>query len=1430
MNFRLPLFLLIFLFITLNTQAQSTYFIKYKDYVDKSEIESKVAGQQFLPESISNRTASAEFRVDHLAKGIAKQDEVLGRIIKVSFKEDFDETTFLNFQYDDPSIEYIQKSKTYQLNFTPNDSLLSQQWALEKIRAFDAWDITTGSDTVLLAIIDTGIEYFHPDLQNKIYYNLGEIGMTQPGDPCWDGSPKDKSTNNCDDDGNGFIDDYMGWDFVDRVGFPLDTTAGDFLDWDNYPYDPIHGVNGFHSTFVAGIAGAETNNISGIAGAAPNIKLLNLRSFDNIGLGEEDDAAAAILYAVHLGEKVGVRVVINMSWGDNSFSMVLRDVIRYAYGRNVVLVASAGNSNSQAPHYPSGYTEVISVGNSTINDIRAGNSNYGSTLDLVAPGTEILSTTVGEDYIVQGGTSASAPHVSATAALILSLGDFTNEEVKQIIKSTCDDINTPGWDIQTGAGRLNMHRALSVLAPANIKFNFPTQDFATFEDTLNIKVSVLSPYFVSFDLYLGQGLNPTNWTPLVTNVLNQISGENIYTLNINSLNDDSYTLRLVVSLNNGSTTEERINFHIIRTPPEVLIVGEGPVYYGDRSTILAEAYTNQRSVMRMFYRKLGTGNFNFISLDGFITNNQFVKQFHYGFVPKDLVEPFTLYEVYYEAENMAGLTTTVLDTLNNLGYFIFRTDNLPQPAYYQQKDYTLPRGTLFADPVSFLSDSYNEVLFQTFYDSEIAYYGLLRLDGNIFERIDSVESKIPRQFGDFNNNGLNNLLSISLPNVTIDEQVSVNSFNLQNRYSDSRIFDPKIIYDLNNDGQKELITESPNKDMYIVWKVNQNFSIDTLSVLYRTYADTLEPGYDLNNRTTSNLIVADTDNDGRNEIWFMDLDGDLISYIVNSNGTFTKGDSLITIGLRTRNNNILDIGDYTGDGKKEIAILYQTNLIAPNFLLLIGNFDETGFNVVTQKVFLDQSAEYINLTFGATVYQSIRFADVDNDGADELVINVFPYVYILKYDPSGDRIIFYDEGVNTTKIFKGDLDQNGLEEIGLRFPHEYRFFEFASSNRTLVPVNFKGYSISSNSIRLTWNDNAEKYYIYKGTDNVNLEFIDSTFEAIYIDNDVETNKYYFYAVQAFDQSKQEPLSALSRILEVYSHTPAFINTVENNTNKTLVVTFSERINNTIENLGAFEVTGIGIPNSVSAASQTSYLLTFKDVLPVGNNTLIINGLRDYYGSPMPPDTALFNVIFIPGQEEFYISTHTLINPFLIKVQFNEEVDEASVSNTDNLIFNPDNKASGIEVDQSDKKIIYIHLDGKKPVGSIGREYTLHIQNVFSSEGILISKGAGSYIVLTTFTQDLSDVYVYPNPASVTRGEGKVTFANLPRRARINVYSLNGDYITEIEETDGNGGVDYHLTNKHGEKIGSGIYIYRIIMLDDANNEVEEKIGKFAVVK
>jgi len=1410
-----------FLLFQIPSFAQTTYFIKYKSSVSADVVESNIA-QKKLSNSIGDRALTMpQFKMDYLAKGLGRGDEVLGRIVKVQFAQDISESSLNSILANDPNIEYIQKSNTYKLDFVPNDSLFGSQWALEKIKAFDAWDITTGADTVLVAVIDMGMDYDHIDLINNLYENSGEIGIDDLG--------ADKRFNGIDDDSNGFVDDFKGWDFTDRVGFPFDSSGGDYLDWDNDPRDDSgFSLASGHGTQVAGVIAAESNNLFGIAGAAPNISILNLRSFDPTGNGEEDDAAAAILYAVKMGAKI-----INMSWGDYKFSYILRDVIKYAHSQNCVLIASAGNDNLSTPHYPSGYSEVISVSGSNENDYTVG-FNWGSTIDLIAPGISILTTDLLSKYTTKNGTSFSAPFVSAAAALILSLQNFANEEIKQILKSTADDVGEFGWDEKSGAGRLNMERALRVLAPSNIKINFPSMDYGTFADSLTINANVLSSYFLSYNLEIGSGYIPEDWTPLMENGLNQFADNNIYTLNLSNYDDGSYTLRLVVNTNNGRPTEERVTFHIMRTAPQVYEVGLGAIYYGSQSTIAGEFETNQPSIMKLFYRKVGESNFNFISLDGFATNNQFVKQYHYGFIPKDLISPSTNYEVYFEAENLAGLKTIVMDSTNGINYFNIKTEDFPNLTSYQEMPFELPNGVLYPPhPVSFLSNNSNEVLFQTLYESKNAIFSNYILENNNFVRNtnDSLVNRYPRFYGDFNNNGLKDLLVANVSAISSLEQINPNLFTFSRKDSTDKLALSLLVDELLNDGTNYLISENFDKSpsRYMLWKIKSDLTTSIVDTFYIPKYDSLRKE---NNSTTETIIVDDIDSDGLKEIWFMDSDADLRSFIVNNDLSFTKSDSLFVSGLYPSiYNDNLSIGNYDGVGNKDIAVLTMRNSIAPTYFLRILTFQNHQPQIISEKVFLDLSAEYRGGLSSNDFFASLKFVDVDNDEVDELVLNMFPYTYILKHSNGIDNIIFYKEGSNTEHVFVGDLNQNGVPEIALNLNKRFKFFEFSISNRTSIPSLVKGFSISPSTVQLSWISNSPKFYIYKGANKNNLELVDSTSVPTYYDTDIILDSTYYYAIRAFDSSKPEPLSGMSNNVEVFAHTPAKLTNAKSNSNRSVIVTFSEKMKNTIENLQAFNVAGVGYPNSVTANDQYSYLLSFDENLIAGEHKIIIQSLKDFYNSPIETDSLIFTATPIIEAETFFVSNFEIVNPYKIKLTFNYPVEENLANNIGNYNFEPDNKVSSVNVDLNDAKTIYLDLTGNKPVGSIGKEYVLRISNLSSSSttgSLPINTGAGSYIVLSTYAKDLSDVYVYPNPTKT--GIDKITFANLPQRAKITIWSVDGKLVNEIEETDGNGGVDFNLSDQNGNSISSGIYIYRIVQLDDQLNEGEEKLGKFAVVR
>ena len=317
---------------------------------------------------------------------------------------------------------------------TPNDPSLSAQYNLRLARAVRAWNLSRGAG-VTVAVIDTGINRAHADLQNQIYTNPGEIA----GD-------------GADNDGNGFIDDVHGWDF--KHG-------------DNNPADD--GTGGGHGTHVAGIVGAESNNGTGVAGIAPDTSLMAVKVFDGYEGGDGlidsifQNVANGIRYAIELGARV-----INMSlgWLTSGISPVvvqaIKDAIAAARAAGAVIVASAGNKESDVALYtPAALAGVITVAATTSSDVRAYFSNYGEEVEVAAPGSSIYSTYL-SGYAYESGTSMAAPLVAGLAALILSQDpSSTDADVLRRLKYSSVDLGTAGFDPYYGYGRIDAFQALS---------------------------------------------------------------------------------------------------------------------------------------------------------------------------------------------------------------------------------------------------------------------------------------------------------------------------------------------------------------------------------------------------------------------------------------------------------------------------------------------------------------------------------------------------------------------------------------------------------------------------------------------------------------------------------------------------------------------------------------------------------------------------------------------------------------------------------------------------------------------------------------------------------------------------------------------------------------------------------------------------------
>ncbi|MFM8269543.1 MAG: S8 family serine peptidase, partial [Pseudomonadota bacterium] len=348
-------------------------------------------------------------------------------------------------------VAYVVPNYKIRISNVPNDSEFIRQWHFDNngvntpfgmgkglvdadIDAPEAWEVSTGSRSVIVAIIDTGMDYNHEDLKDNVWKNPGETGT--------DSSGNDKSSNGIDDDGNGYVDDFRGWDFVNNDNDPMDENG--------------------HGTHTAGTIGAVGNNGTGVTGVNWQVSLVPLQIFDSSGSGDLTGAIAALEYATQMKFPI-----TNNSWGGGDYTVVFEDLLKQNRDAGSLFVAAAGNNSSDNdtnPFYPASYRvdHIISVAATNHRDQIAAFSNYGKTsVHLAAPGDGVFSTHIW-GYYFESGTSMASPHVAGAAALIKSVWpNSTYTEIKNKILDSVDEIITPNFIGKTvSGGRLNVARAV----------------------------------------------------------------------------------------------------------------------------------------------------------------------------------------------------------------------------------------------------------------------------------------------------------------------------------------------------------------------------------------------------------------------------------------------------------------------------------------------------------------------------------------------------------------------------------------------------------------------------------------------------------------------------------------------------------------------------------------------------------------------------------------------------------------------------------------------------------------------------------------------------------------------------------------------------------------------------------------------------------
>lgn len=350
------------------------------------------------------------------------KDAVMSKTYEVQFDKISDVDQLINLLKSNELIEYAEPVALYkQQTLPPVNDVDPNQWYLSKIQAMQAWSLSAGSPSVVVAIVDGGAWMTHSDLIANRWKNPGEI-----------------AGNSIDDDADGYVDDVNGYDVADG---------------DNNPIPPTSET---HATAIAGCISANTNNGTGIASIGYNVSMMDVKVKTDAGCFCYADAG--LTYAIAAGANI-----INMSYGSTSYSSTTQNLLNTAHNKGIVLVAAAGNYSSTTLFYPAACNYVIAVGETNSSDVVDTYSDYGSWVDLMAPGIGIYTTLPTNTYGNEDGTSFASPIVAGAAALMLSYNNsLTPDQLEACLKQGCDNINSLNSSKVglMGAGRLNVYNSM----------------------------------------------------------------------------------------------------------------------------------------------------------------------------------------------------------------------------------------------------------------------------------------------------------------------------------------------------------------------------------------------------------------------------------------------------------------------------------------------------------------------------------------------------------------------------------------------------------------------------------------------------------------------------------------------------------------------------------------------------------------------------------------------------------------------------------------------------------------------------------------------------------------------------------------------------------------------------------------------------------
>jgi subtilisin family serine protease len=1275
----------------------------------------------------------------------------------------------------------------------------AEQWALERIRAAQAWKTSTGAG-IIVGVVDTGIDFNHPEFKGQLWINSAEDlngnGTFEPWPSTETVDGVSGDLNGIDDDGNGYADDVIGYDFVDQqiINF------GDSRDRDAIPFDE-HG----HGTNVSGVIGAR-NDGAGITGVAYGSKILTLRAFDATGNGEDDDFAAAIVYGAMNGARV-----INLSFGDVYYPVILRDAIAFANSLGCTVVASSGNNGGTSTHFPSNFNEVIAVGSTSQTDKLSQTSTFGSLVDMVAPGVNILTTDRNASYATLSGTSFSAPHVAAAAALLLAQRpSLSPDEVRNILASSADDLGSKGWDFEFGSGRLNVASALDLMADGAIVITFPSLDYdvdAASTSSMAIVGSVIAPFFSSYTVDFTGNERDTIWQNLASST-KQIRNDTLASLPVGGLKDGVYFLRIRVRQTNGNTLENRQRFSISSATPSFTRILTYNAWLNDRRAVIVSARTTHLTRFSVRFRPQGSSEpfRELTEVDKFTRNHTVV------------IGDEALPGIPYEAEAIGvktdGATVRTTFEFRRESTAISWGDIHPLP-------YSVPQGYLLNATADLHGDGKAAfVVASTEEEGNITRS--FTFDGKNFATRDSIPALwIPRGIGDSNGDGIAEVFAQFGARSALFQRSSSSSSPFATRLfsddTDTSNFWASAMADLDRNGRTDLIARSDSA--YMAYTYDGSYRP---LVIGRN-----QPRPDL----ASVSVTGDFDGDGRNELCYGTSNAGFV-ILEYRNGVFAQEYSNPNDNFN--GNFFIAAPDVDGDGRPEILICtykdvasntdreYETPLWSFKLLRSVG---PNQYEVAWQ--------DYSYGVRPPNPYKSgVAVGNIDNRPGDECIIIAFPNVFVFTWKEDTLQPFWYFPTALSNTAIIHDFNGNGIQEIGFGTGGATRFFEYdpKALERPGVPTLLTGHALDATTVTLSWNASAsaQEYAVFGGKESGQgtLQLMATTTATTVVIPDLASQTSYQFVVVAINNTLPQSQSDPSNDAFVFTHVPARAESIRVINRTALEVTFSNDIPQNPLQPSLFSVSNWGNPSTVIPSGDRTLLLYFAYPLVTGTNTLSIASFRDRYHSPIEAASLAFDVHLSDPAPELYLTAIKIVNPTTLDVSFSEPVEPASAQVAASYTLSPVGSVSVAQV-QEDPTVVRLTLDPATPLRALGRNYVLTVTDVASILGHPMTTGPGKALGFTLEAADGNNAYAYPNPVRLD-DQGTVFFGNLPNGAVVSVHTLDGVLLATLKETDGNGGVEWNCRDTRGTLIESGVYLFSV--QNPGADGTAGDLKKFAVIR